>query len=75
MPPKNRRITTVVEEELADWLRQRSEAEGRSVSLVVHDIIAKSCADEEERFWARQGECRLTTFDWQTAISHKDAWD
>jgi predicted DNA-binding protein len=75
MPAKNPRITTVVEEELADWLRRRSEIEGRSVSVVVHDIIAKYYADEEERFWAREGESRLTTFDRQNAVSHKDAWD
>ena len=70
-----RRITTVVNGELADWLRRRSEVEGRSVSLVVRDIIAKYYADEEERFWAREGESHLATFDRQTAISHEDAWD
>ncbi len=70
-----RRITTVVDGELADWLRRRSEVEGRSVSLVVRDIIAKYYADEEERFWTREGESRLATFDRQTAISHEDAWD
>jgi len=31
--------------------------------------------DEEERFWAREGESRLETFDRQTAVSHEDAWD
>lgn len=75
MPAKSPRITTVVGEELADWLRRRSEVEGRSVSLVVRDIIAKYYADEEERFWAREGERRLETFDRKTAVSHKDAWD
>ncbi|MBW8875177.1 MAG: antitoxin, RHH family protein [Acidobacteria bacterium] len=75
MPAKSPRITTVVDEELAHWLRRRSEIEGRSVSLVVRDIIAKYYADEEERFWAHEGESRLATFDRQTAVSHEDAWD
>jgi predicted DNA-binding protein len=75
MPAKSPRITTVVDEELADWLRRRSEIEGRSVSLVVRDIIAKYYADEEERFWAREGESRLATFDHHSAVSHEKAWD
>jgi hypothetical protein len=72
---KNARVTTVVDEDLAAWLRQRSEAEGLSVSLVVRDILKKYYAEEEERFWAREGEERLATFDRNTAISHEDAWD
>ena len=75
MPAKSPRITTVVEEELAEWLKRRSEIEGRSVSLVVRDIIAKYYADEEERFWAREGESRLASFDRGRALSHEDAWD
>jgi len=75
MPAKSPRITTVVNEELADWLRRRSEIEGRSVSLVIRDIIAKYYADEEEHFWAREGKSRLETFDRQTAVSHANAWD
>ena len=74
MPAKSPRITTVVDEELAQWLKQRSEDEGRSVSLVVRDIIAKYYADEEERFWAKEGENRLESFDPRTAVSHEDAW-
>jgi len=74
MPAKSPRITTVVDEELAQWLKQRSEDEGRSVSLVVRDIIAKYYADEEERFWAKEGENRLESFDPWTAVSHEDAW-
>jgi predicted DNA-binding protein len=74
MAAKSPRITTVVDGDLADWLKGRSEVEGRSVSRIVRDIIAKDYADEEERFWAHEGESRLATFDRQTAVSH-DAWD
>jgi hypothetical protein len=29
---------------------------------------------DEERYWAREGEKRLATFDPEKAISHADAW-
>ncbi|HKH45867.1 MAG TPA: antitoxin, RHH family protein [Thermoanaerobaculia bacterium] len=74
MPAANPRIMTTVDEELAQWLRRRSEAEGRSVSLVVREILAKQFAEDEERFWAKEGEERLKTFDRKTAVSHEDAW-
>jgi hypothetical protein len=75
MATKNSRITTVVDEEIADWLRQCSEMEGRSISEIVRDIIAKCYGDESERFWAREGEGRLATFDRHTAVSHEGTWD
>jgi len=74
MPVTHPRIMTVVDEELARWLRRRSEAEGRSISLVVREILAKQYAEDEERFWAKEGEERLRTFDRKTAVSHEDAW-
>jgi len=74
MPATNPRITAVVDEELAAWLRRRSEREGRSVSLVVREILAKQYAEDEERFWAEEGEERLESFDRSRAVSHDDAW-
>jgi DNA polymerase III delta subunit len=74
MPAKHPRIMTVVDEELAQWLRRRSESEGQSVSLVVREILARQYAEDEERFWAKEGEERLATFNRKTAISHEDAW-
>lgn len=74
MPVTHPRIMTVVDEELAQWLRRRSELEGRSVSLVVREILAKQYAEDEERFWAKEGEERLSTFDRKAAVSHEDAW-
>ncbi len=74
MPTKSPRVSAIVDEELAEWLRRRSEAEGRSVSLVVRDILTRFYAEEEERFWAKEGEERLKTFDPATAVSHEKAW-
>ncbi len=75
MPAINPRISTVVEPELAQWLRRRSDEEGRSLSLIVRDILAKHHAEEEERLWAVAGEERLRTFDRRRAVSHEDAWE
>jgi len=75
MPTTNPRISTVVEPELASWLRRRSKAQGRSVSLLVRDILQRYYAEEEERFWANAGEERLASFDRGTAVSHEDAWE
>jgi hypothetical protein len=70
MPVAHLRIMTVVEEELAQWLRWRSRAEG----LVVREILAQRYVEDEERLWAKEGEERFRTFDRKTALSHEDAW-
>jgi len=44
------------------------------VSLVVREILARQYAEDEERFWAKEGEERLETFDRTAAVSHQDAW-
>ena len=74
MPATNPRISTVIDEDLADWLRRRSEEEGKSVSLLVRDVLARFREEEEERYWAREGEERLATFDRSRGVGHDDAW-
>lgn len=75
MPATNPRITAVVDQQLADWLRQRSESEGRSVSVLVREILARHYAEEEERYWASEGEERLETFNREQAMPHQEAWE
>lgn len=74
MPAQNPRITTVVNREVATWLRRKSKSEGTSVSTLVREILARQLAEEEERYWAAEGEERLGSFDPETAVSHRDAW-
>ncbi len=74
MPAKHPRIMTVVDEEMAQWLSRRSEAESRSISRIVREILAKQYAEDKERFWAKEGKERLKTFDRTAAVSHEDAW-
>lgn len=75
MPATNPRISAVIDDELAAWLRRRSEAEGRSVSLLVRDILARYREEEEERYWVAEGEDRLAGFDRERALSHDEVWD
>jgi predicted DNA-binding protein len=74
MPARHSRISTLVDEDLANWLKRRSQAEGRPVSGVVRDILTRFYAEEEERFWAKEGEERLRSFERGDAVSHDDAW-
>ena len=74
MPARNPRITTVVDPEVATWLRRKSEIESRSVSTLVRDILARYREEEEERFWVSEGEGRLATFDEETALTDDDVW-
>lgn len=74
MPATSPRVTAVVDEEVADWLRRRSRSEGRSVSVLVREILATHRAEQEERFWAKEGEERLGSFDREAALSHEEAW-
>ena len=62
-----------VGEEVASWLRRRAEEEKRSVSALVRETLVEQY-EEEERFWAKQGEERLQSFDRRRAVPHGDAW-
>lgn len=68
------RVSTIVDENLAHWLRSRAESENRSVSTLVREILTEYHRDQEERYWATEGEARLATFDERSAVSHEDAW-
>lgn len=75
MPARNPRITTVVDPEVANWLRRKSEIESRSVSTLVREILTRYLEEEEERYWASEGEARLATFDEDEALTDDEVWD
>ncbi|MEM7482978.1 MAG: antitoxin, RHH family protein [Acidobacteriota bacterium] len=64
----------MIDNELAEWLRRRAESEGRSVSLLVREVLMSFRNEEEDRYWAREGEERLASFDPRKAFSHEEAW-
>ncbi len=74
MPATNPRVSSVVDNDLLAWLRGKAERRGISVSLLIRDLLSKMRDEDEEHFWATQGEQRLATFDRKQAISHEDAW-
>ncbi len=75
MPARNPRLSVVVEPSLARWLRQRAKREGLSVSLLVRDLLRRAAEEEEELFWAREGENRLADFKPDQALSAQEVWD
>ena len=74
MPATNPRVSSVVDQELLGWLRVKAKGRGISVSLLIRDLLMRLHDDDEERFWALEGEERLQSFDRETARSHEDAW-
>jgi hypothetical protein len=41
---------------------------------MTREILVKQYAEDEARFWAKEGVERLKTFDRTVAVFHKDAW-
>jgi hypothetical protein len=74
VPAKNPRVSTVVDKSLLAWLHCRAEKDGVPVSVVVRDILRRVRDDEEERYWAREGDARLASFVSDGAIAHDEAW-
>lgn len=74
MSAKNPRVSAVVDAGLMKWLRSKAGREGISVSLVVRDILKQVREDEEQMYWAAQGDERLETFSPEEAVGHDDAW-
>jgi len=74
MPATNPRVSSVIDHELLGWLRVKAKSHGISVSLLIRDLLMSLRDDDEERFWALEGEERLQNFDRKNARSHEDAW-
>jgi len=74
MPATNPRVTSVVDEELLEWLRAKAERQGIAVSLLIRDLLLRLREEDEERYWAAAGAERLESFDRDAARSHEDAW-
>jgi len=52
----------------------RITIKGRPVLVLLRDILTRFHTEEEERFWASEGEERLATFDRKTSVPHEDSW-
>lgn len=74
MPTKNPRIMVVLEPTLHTWLKKSSKKMGSSVSQTIRDIVRDAYREQEDAYWAAEGEKRFATFDRKKAHSHEDAW-
>ena len=55
-------------------LRSSARKERLSVSFVVRDMPMRVRKEDQERYWARDGESRLADFEWSRALTHRDVW-
>ncbi len=74
MPATNPRVSSVVDNELLEWLQAKAKRQGISLSLLIRDLLIRVRDEDEERFWAKEGEERLETFDRSRALKHEDVW-
>jgi hypothetical protein len=74
MPAKNPRLTTVLEKPLYVWLRESARKQGISLSLLMRDLVRDAYERDEDIFWAKEGEERLSDFNRRAAKSHDEAW-
>jgi len=74
MPAKNPRLTMVVEKPLYRWLKKSAREKGVSLSLLLRDMVKDAYEQEEDIFWAREGEARRKTFDPKTALTHEEVF-
>lgn len=45
-----------------------------NISAAEKNILARQVAEDEERYWAREGVERLVSFDPSRSVSHDEAW-
>ncbi len=74
MPSKNPRLTAVVEKPLYRRLKESAQREGISMSTRVRDLLIQALEWEEDRFWVREADRRMKTFDRRKALSHEQVW-
>jgi len=75
MPAKNPRLTTVLEKPLYVWLRESAHKQGISLSLLMRDLVREAYERDEDIYWAKEGEERLSNFDRGSAKPHNKVWE
>ena len=67
-------LTAVVEKPLYRRLKESAQREGISMSTRVRDLLIQALEWEEDRFWVREADRRMKTFDRRKALSHEQVW-
>ena len=72
MATRNPRLMVVLEPPLYQWVKEKAEKQGLSLSLLIRDLIKNAYSDQEDLFWSQEGEKRLLSFNRKTAVSHAE---
>ena len=74
MAARNRRIVAVVAKPLYRRIKQAARVEGLSLSAKVRHLLREAIELEEDAYWVREGEKRLTTWNRSQALTHEQVW-
>lgn len=64
----------VLELPLLQWIKKMAKKDGLSISTKLRDIVREAYETREDRYWSKEGESRLKSFDESRAVPHKDVW-
>lgn len=56
------------------WIRQLAKKDGLSLSTKLRDIVREAYENYEDRYWSKEGEKRLKTFEKSKGILHEGFW-
>lgn len=64
----------VLEPPLLRWIKQLAKKDGLSLSTKLRDIVREAYENYEDRYWSKEGEKRLKSFEESKGISHEAFW-
>ncbi len=64
----------VLEPRLYRWIKTCSINEHLSLSAKLRDLVREAYESYEDRYWAKAGEKRRTSFTRKQALPHKEFW-
>ena len=64
----------VLEAPLYRWVRREASRDRLSLSMKLRDLVREAYESHEDRYWSKEGERRLKTFQKSHALSHEEFW-
>lgn len=74
MVTKQPRLNVVLEPSVYKAVQKMSKREGLSMSLLARDLIREALSANEDFYWTREVEDRLSSFSMQKSLSHEQVW-
>lgn len=64
----------VLEPPLLGWVKRLAKKDGLSLSTKLRDIVREAYENYEDRYWSKEGEKRLRSFEKSKGIPHGGFW-